>query len=587
MKRSVFKIRFWLAVVVAVSAVLGLGAAQADAVVVNAAPTWPIPSDASVGPPPIPALSAATDQAPPADQIADPVTPNASCGSWYLQSSYGDRWSAGSTWWEYRCTSEVAQVYSHCSVGGAGACDTGWYGYPFDYATTEDRTDLFLWNGSNAVFYGEAYSYSIDDYVGYQSASLNWWDGPTVQWYLIDAYPLTVSKEGTGSGVVNSSPTGISCGADCQEFLNRGTSVSLTASADASSVFTGWSGDCSGTGACQVTMDQARSVSATFEPKRFTLTVGTAGTGSGLVVMSSGTSATGCRACTQSFEVGTSVTLTANPDASSIFTGWSGDCSGSGACEVTTDQARSVTATFALKTFAVSLLRQGAGSGQVSSSPAGISCGDSCQASFDAGTTVTLTATPAAGSIFSGWSGDCSGTGACQLSTDQARSVTATFALNTPPNAVFTLACMGLGCSFDASGSADADGAIASYAWSFGDGASASGKTVSHTYARAGSYTVSLTVTDNAAATDSASKAVNPISLNARGYKQNGLRKVDVAWNGPSGASFDVYRDGARIATVQTTAYTDNVNNKGSGSYSYRVCAVAAPVCSNETTVTF
>lgn len=66
--------------------------------------------------------------------------------------------------------------------------------------------------------------------------------------------------------------------------------------------------------------------------------------------------------------------------------------------------------------------------------------------------------------------------------------------------ASLTSACSALTCSFNASGSSDPDGTIASYAWSVGDGATGSGATVSHTYATGGSYTVTLTVTDNGGA---------------------------------------------------------------------------------------
>ena len=62
--------------------------------------------------------------------------------------------------------------------------------------------------------------------------------------------------------------------------------------------------------------------------------------------------------------------------------------------------------------------------------------------------------------------------------------------------------------TFNGSGSSDPDGTIASYAWTFGDGGSASGMTVSHAYATAGSYTVRLTVTDNLGATGSTTVSV-------------------------------------------------------------------------------
>ncbi|WP_298862254.1 PKD domain-containing protein [uncultured Microbacterium sp.] len=80
---------------------------------------------------------------------------------------------------------------------------------------------------------------------------------------------------------------------------------------------------------------------------------------------------------------------------------------------------------------------------------------------------------------------------------------------NTAPTAAFTSTVSVLTASVDASGSADADGTIASYAWNWGDGTAAgAGKTASHTYATAGTYTVTLTVTDNAGAPGSVTGAV-------------------------------------------------------------------------------
>jgi len=67
------------------------------------------------------------------------------------------------------------------------------------------------------------------------------------------------------------------------------------------------------------------------------------------------------------------------------------------------------------------------GAGAVTSNPAGINCGSTCTASFNSGTTVTLTATPSAGSVFAGWSGACSGTGPCSLTLSAATSTAATF----------------------------------------------------------------------------------------------------------------------------------------------------------------
>jgi len=79
---------------------------------------------------------------------------------------------------------------------------------------------------------------------------------------LPSTYTLTVSKTGTGSGTVTD--TGINCGTDCSEAYNSGTSVTLTATPDANSTFAGWSGDCSGTGTCTLTMNANKSTTATF-----------------------------------------------------------------------------------------------------------------------------------------------------------------------------------------------------------------------------------------------------------------------------------------------------------------------------------
>ena len=92
--------------------------------------------------------------------------------------------------------------------------------------------------------------------------------------------------------------------------------------------------------------------------------------------------------------------------------------------------------------------------------------------------------------------------------TGQRVSTVTVTAPNAPPVASFTSACSAPTCSFNASGSSDPDGTIASYAWTFGDGTSASGATASHTYAAGGTYTVTLTVTDNAAATSTQTQSV-------------------------------------------------------------------------------
>lgn len=77
-------------------------------------------------------------------------------------------------------------------------------------------------------------------------------------------YPLTVTKSRTGNGTIASNPVGINCGATCTANYDPGTMVTLSATPDPGSTFTGWSGGCSGTGSCIVTMNAARSVTANF-----------------------------------------------------------------------------------------------------------------------------------------------------------------------------------------------------------------------------------------------------------------------------------------------------------------------------------
>ena len=84
---------------------------------------------------------------------------------------------------------------------------------------------------------------------------------------------------------------------------------------------------------------------------------------------------------------------------------------------------------------------------------------------------------------------------------------------NTPPHAAFTETGNDLTASFDGTSSYDPDGQISGYSWVFGDGATGSGATASHTYASGGQYTVTLTVTDNESVTNTASQSITVASI--------------------------------------------------------------------------
>ena len=152
--------------------------------------------------------------------------------------------------------------------------------------------------------------------------------------------------------------------------------------------------------------------------------------------------------CTKIYPWKSTVVLTATPDPGSTFTGWSGQCTGTGTCRVVMTVARSVQATFSgssAPSFALNVVGAGTGNGTVKSqtglTPA-INCtitagtgSGTCSASYLSGTSVTLTATAATGHSFDGWSGNCSGTGTCSLSMTTNKSVTAAFTAPAGPEA--------------------------------------------------------------------------------------------------------------------------------------------------------
>jgi len=111
--------------------------------------------------------------------------------------------------------------------------------------------------------------------------------------------------------------------------------------------------------------------------------------------------------------------------AGARFLGWSGACTGTAACTVTLDAAKSIAARFGVARSRLTI--SVSGKGTVTSSPGGIACPSKCSASFLSAKTVRLRATPAAGQRFAGWSGSCQGTGTCTLRASRDRSARATF----------------------------------------------------------------------------------------------------------------------------------------------------------------
>jgi hypothetical protein len=224
---------------------------------------------------------------------------------------------------------------------------------------------------------------------------------------------VSVTKDGAGTGRVTSSPAGIDCGGTCSASFGTSQSIFLEAEADPGSVFGGWGGDADCADAV-LSPDADKSCVATFdlEPAlpTHTITVTKDGMGGGGVTsLPAGIDCGGT--CSAAFPEDQRVELEPLPDAGSGFAGWSGDPDCSDGI-VLPDADKTCNATFdllppppATHTLQVSVVP--AGSGTVTSSPAGIVCEDSCSADFEDGSTVTLTGRPADGFLSVTWSGDC------------------------------------------------------------------------------------------------------------------------------------------------------------------------------------
>jgi len=201
-------------------------------------------------------------------------------------------------------------------------------------------------------------------------------------------YSLTVTTAGTGSGSVAKSP-------DLTAY-NAGSTVTLTATAAAGSVFMGWSGDATGdTNPLSVTMDDTKTIVATFNTGTalYTLNASVPGGGGTITKTPSQTM----------YPSGTSVTLTAVPGTGYAFHHWDGDATGTtNPVTVVVNSHKTVQATFVpAPTYTISVSVTPADKGTVSRNPS--------KTAYNAAEQVTLTATPAAGYTFDYWSGDVIG----------------------------------------------------------------------------------------------------------------------------------------------------------------------------------
>lgn len=159
-------------------------------------------------------------------------------------------------------------------------------------------------------------------------------------------YELTLIKSGTGAGSVSTDITELNWFANTATTTYLGgTVVTLTATANTGSMFTGWTGDVDCSDGI-VVMDRAKTCTATFSLATYVLTVSKTGTGNGSVIAEGLTLSLNSSLATAQYAIGTMVTLVATGDSESVFTGWTGACNGTGDCKVTMNEAKSVKAAF-------------------------------------------------------------------------------------------------------------------------------------------------------------------------------------------------------------------------------------------------
>jgi hypothetical protein len=251
----------------------------------------------------------------------------AAASAWVLTvntagNASGEVLSAG-----FDCDWDGITKSGECTETYPAAAAVGLVAYPAGAAVT------IVWQGCSSV-------------VGNQCLIATRSTDLTVTVTFSRGFQLSVTKAGTGGGTVSSAPAGINCGATCVAIYANATSVTLTATDAAGSIFAGWTGACTGTGTCIVAMTAARAVIATFNlaPTQYVLSVTVQGQGS----VSSSPAGIACGSdCSESYTAATQVVLSASPAAGFDLVGFDGCDTTSGAtCTVAMSAARNVTATF-------------------------------------------------------------------------------------------------------------------------------------------------------------------------------------------------------------------------------------------------
>jgi hypothetical protein len=219
---------------------------------------------------------------------------------------------------------------------------------PDDGHVCDSTTDvLFPSANSETTISGQTLDTDRNDYYGHSLAGFDVQDSG---WLThLPQHRLSVTVQGTGArtGVVRLvSPTSFECARSCTLELDQGLAATLVAAPRAGARFLRWTGACTGTGSCAVTLDAARTVTAVFGVTSFRLTTSVGGKGK----VSSTPGGVSCpRRCSAAFKANSSIRLRAAASPGFRFAGWTGSCRGTGPCIVKLNRDRTVRATFRRK----------------------------------------------------------------------------------------------------------------------------------------------------------------------------------------------------------------------------------------------
>jgi Divergent InlB B-repeat domain len=229
---------------------------------------------------------------------------------------------------------ELLHAFGALPAGAPHACPSDG-GHPCD-----TMLDILYPYASPGPLGGFALDAGRDDYYGHAGSWLDVQDSP---WLRLVGQQVQFTVAITGKGNVGSAVPGIDCDASCSTDWDTGSVVSLDARAAEGQRFVRWSGSCTGSGACEVTLAAAMTVGALFAPERYGLLLSLTGKGT---VSGAGSP---CRVsrCQRSATSFSPLRLQATAAAGWRFVGWNGGCVGRVAtCTVPMTKATSVRARF-------------------------------------------------------------------------------------------------------------------------------------------------------------------------------------------------------------------------------------------------